>query len=227
MLHEPGTGKGPGHEFLVELMDSHDLMLYDLTTVLSWSEQVKRVEKGYNEDNLYRNQFGVVQVVLDREQPADGRGHILGWMRDFTTFKEFLDVFDLEEVGFTPDRRLFSEELTEVFETEDIGCIARLRKNSRLIDLRWVRWHAPFGYRGRAFEWPRCHEDPGQVYVFEDSKLWSEHPNTLKRRLSAGEISREAYGKEAEQDGIVAPSATCTAPPRRSTTAPRVATSSS
>ncbi len=203
-LHETGAGKGWWHEFFGELMDTDDLLLYDLTTVFSWSQNIKRVEKGYNADNLYRDQLGVILAFSTASSRPVGVDIFWGSMKDITTFKEFLDVLDPEDVGFIADRGLFSEELIKGFNAEGIGYIIPLRKNSRLIDLRWLRWHEPFVYRGRAIEWARRHEDLGTVYLFEDSKLRGEQLNTLKRRLAEGEISRETYEEKEAQAGIVA-----------------------
>lgn len=204
VLHETGTGKGWWHAFFTDLMDSDDLLLYDLTTIFSWSEQIKRVEKGYNADHLYRDQLGVVLAFSTATNLPVGVDVFWGSLKDITTFKEFLEVLEPAEVGFIGDRGLFSEALIEGFAAEGINYIIPLRKNSRLIDLRWLRWHDPFVYRGRGIDWARRHHDLGTVYLFEDPKMRGEQVNTLKRRLAQGEINRETYEEKQEQAGIVA-----------------------
>lgn len=204
VLSETGQGKGWWHEFFTELMDSDDLLLYDLTSVFSWSESIKRVEKGYNPEGLYRDQLGVILAFSTTTNRPMGVDIFWGSMKDITTFKEFIEVFAPDNVGFIVDRGLFSEDLIQGFDREGIGYIVPLRKNSRVIDLRWLRWHDPFVYRGRAIEWARRHHDLGTVYIFEDAKLRGEQLNTLKRRLADGELSRETYETKQEQAGIVA-----------------------
>lgn len=127
-----------------------------------------------------------------------------GAMKDITTFKEFLHVFDPENVGFIVDRGLYNETLLEGFNEEGIGYVIPLRKNSRLIDLRWLRWQGPFVYRGRAIEWARRHPDLGTVYLFKDAKRRGEQLNTLKRKLAEEEISREEFEQKQEAAGIIA-----------------------
>lgn len=47
-LHQPNTDKDWWNEYFTELVDADDLLLYDLTSVFFWSENIKLVEKGYN-----------------------------------------------------------------------------------------------------------------------------------------------------------------------------------
>lgn len=204
VLHETGTGKGWWHEFFTDLADADDLLLYDLTSVFSWSESIKRVEKGYNADDLYRDQIGVILAFSTATNLPAGVDVFWGAMKDITTFKEFLDVFDPENVGFIVDRGLYNETLLEGFNEEGIGYVIPLRKNSRLIDLRWLRWQGPFVYRDRAIEWARRHPDLGTVYLFKDAKRRGEQLNTLKRKLAEEEISRDEFEQKKEGAGIVA-----------------------
>ena len=204
VLHETGTGKGWWHDFFTDLMDTDDLLLYDLTTVFSWSEQIKRVEKGYNADNLYRDQLGVILAFSTASCRPVGVDVFWGSLKDITTFKEFLAVLEPTGVGFIGDRGLFSQELVRDFDAEGIGYVLPLRKNSRLIDRRWLRWHEPFVYRGRAIEWARRHQELGTVYLFEDAKLRGEQLNALKRKLAQGKIDHETYEEKEPQAGIVA-----------------------
>lgn len=132
VLQETGTEKGCWHKFFTDLVNADDFLLYDLTSVFSWNEAIKRVEKGYNADDLYRDQIGVILALSTATNLPAVVDVFWGAMKDITTFKEFLDVFDPEKVGLIVDRGLYNETLLEGFNEEGISYVIPLRKNSRL-----------------------------------------------------------------------------------------------
>jgi len=204
VLHHTGEGKGWWHAFFDELMEADDLLLYDLTTVFSWSEQIKRVEKGYNADKLYRDQLGVILAFSTETDLPTGIDVHWGSMKDVTTFREFLEMMDPEEVGFIVDRGLFSEDLIRGFAEEGISYVVPLKKNSRFGDPRWVQWRPAFEYQDRYIRWGKRHYDIGTVYLFEDPEVRGEQEKALMRREAQGSLSRERFEEKRERAGIVA-----------------------
>ena len=204
VLKEIGRGKYWWHDLFTDLIETGDFLLYDLTTVFSRSENIKRAEKGYNPNHLYLDQLGVILAFSTATQLPAGVDIFWGSMKDITTFKEFLEVLEPQEVGFIVDRGLFSQELIEDFEEEGINYVVPLRKNSRLIDLRWLRWQEPFIYRDRAIQWARRHTELGTLYLFEDPDLGGAQQTALNRKRAEGNLSREEFEEKSEQAGIVA-----------------------
>lgn len=204
VLRVTGRGKRWWHDFFTDLIDSGDFLLYDLTTVFSRSQNIKRAEKGYNPDRLYVDQLGVILAFSTATQLPAGVDVFWGSMKDITTFKEFLEMLDSEEVGFIVDRGLFSQDLIEDFSDDGINYVVPLRKNSQLIDLRWLRWQEAFIYRDRAVRWARRHTDLGTLYVFEDPELEGEQKKALLRRNAEGTLSAEELEEKRDQAGIVA-----------------------
>jgi transposase len=129
-------------------------LLYDLTTVFSRSQNIKRAE-GYNPDRLYVDQLGVILAFSAATQFPAGVDVFWGSMKDITTFKEFLDMLDPKEVVFIVDRGLFSQDLIKDFSDEGINYVVPLRKNSQPINLRWLRRQEAFICRNRAVRWAR------------------------------------------------------------------------
>jgi len=204
VLSSIGKGKAWWHEFFRDCFESKDILLYDLTTVFSRSQNIKRAEKGYNPDHLYIDQLGVILAFSTATNLPAGVDVFWGSMKDITTFEEFLEFLDPEDVGFIVDRGLFKTEIIEQFRENGINYVVPLRKNSTLIDLRWLDWQQAFTYRDRSIRWARRHEDLGTVYIFDDPALRGDQQQALLRKNADGDLSTEAYEDNKEQAGIVA-----------------------
>lgn len=203
VLTAVGKGKGWWHEFFRTCFEPDDILLYDLTTVFSQSENIKRVEKGYNADDLYRDQIGVILAFSTATDLPAGIDVYGGAVKDISTFKEFLDLLDPEDVGFIGDRGLYSEDLVRQFRETDISYLFPLKKNSRLIDQRWVEWQPAFEYRDHSIRWGRRHYDLGTVYLFDDPQLRGDQQEALLKKNVQGDLSTEEYERKKERAGII------------------------
>ena len=76
-----------------------------------------------------------------------------GSMEDITTVRDFIERFPKKDIGFIFDRGFSSYGLLNDLREDGIHYIVPLRKNSTLIDLRWMRWKGSFLYRGRPIRW--------------------------------------------------------------------------
>ena len=70
-----------------------------------------------------------------------------------TTVRDFIERFPKKDIGFIFDRGFSSYGLLDDLREDGIHYIVPLRKNSTLIDLRWMRWKESFLYRGRPIRW--------------------------------------------------------------------------
>lgn len=204
VLKSVGKEKTWWHDLFSGLMETDDLLLYDLTTVFSQSQNIKRAEKGYNRKKLYINQIGVILAFSTENNLPAGVDVFRGSVKDITTFKEFLELLKPDEVGFIVDRGLFSEPLIKDLRKEGLSYVMPLRKDSKYIDLRWLRWQDPFTYRKRTIRWARRHTDIGTLYLFDDPKLRGDQEEALLRKLKEGALTREKYEKKKERAGIIA-----------------------
>lgn len=204
VLHHTGEGKAWWHEFFSELMGEGDLLLYDLTSIFSWSEKIKRVEKGYNADKLYRDQLGVILAFNTETELPTGVEVYWGSMKDITTFREFVDLMDSEKIGFIVDRGLFDEGLIREFAAEGIHYVVPLRKNSRFADPRYVHWRSAFEYQERYIQWGKRHYDLGTVYMFKDPEVKGQQEKALMRKEAEGNVTRKKFEKKRKRAGIIA-----------------------
>lgn len=203
VLQETGRSVRWWHDVFDSLIDEDDMLLYDLTTVFSRSTQISLAEKGYNPQNKYINQIGVVLAFSQATELPAGIEVFWGSLKDISTIGDFLDRLPTRHLGFILDRGFWSESLLEEFRSEGISYVAPLRKNLDLFDTRWVQWREPFIYRDRAIRWGRRRSKHGPIYYFEDPELAGEQEATLLRKVEQGRLSEEAYREKKERAGII------------------------
>ncbi|KXB00515.1 hypothetical protein AKJ40_01175 [candidate division MSBL1 archaeon SCGC-AAA259M10] len=166
-------------------------------------KNIKLAEKGYNRNKHYIDQIGVILAFSTGTTLPAGVDVFRGSLKDISTFKEFLDLLEPKDIGFIVDRGMFSEPLIKDFRKEGISYVMPLRKNSKYIDLRWLRWKDPFTYRKRTVRWARRHTDIGTLYLFDDPKLRGDQEAALLQKLGKGALTREKYEKKRERAGII------------------------
>ena len=52
------------YDLFSKLATREDLLLYDLTSVFTYSKNLKLAERGYNADHAYINQIGVISFFI-------------------------------------------------------------------------------------------------------------------------------------------------------------------
>lgn len=185
------------------ITDEGDILLYDLSTVFTYSKQIKLAEKGYNPKNMYIDQLGVVMAFSTTDSLPVGIEVFYGSMKDITTLKDFIERYQYSDIALIFDRGLFSYPLLEDLKEEKIHFIVPLRKNSNHIDLRWLRWKKPFVYRKRNIRWCRRKCKIGYVYHFEDPKIRGEEESALLNNVRKGKISMNEFEEKRKSAGII------------------------
>lgn len=187
---------------LFEDLADEKLLLYDLTTVFTHSRNIRMAEKGYNSEKKYNDQIGVVMAFSTEDFLPVGMEVFWGSMKDITTIKDFLVRFKAD-IGFILDRGFWSEKLIRNFITEEISYVAPLKKNSKLLDMRWVRWRKPFTYRGRTIQWAKKKTELGDLYFFYDPQLRGEEETALLRRVENDKLTMEEFENDKKVAGIM------------------------
>ena len=201
VLRDTGKGVRWWYDFFEELSDGK-LLLYDLTTVFTHSRNIRMAEKGYNNERKYCNQLGVVIAFSVEDMLPAGIEVYWGSMKDITTIKDFLERFRKRSMGFILDRGFWSEKLVKDFRKEGINYVVPLRKNSKLMDTRWLRWRKPFTYRQRTIKWSRRKTESGQVYLFYDPQLRGEE-TALLRKVEQGMMTMEEFEEKKKVAGVI------------------------
>ncbi len=216
ILRDTGKGVGWWYDFFEEL-SGNDLLLYDLTSVFTHSKNIRMAEKGYNNERKYCDQLGVVIAFSVEDMLPTGIEVYWGSMKDITTIKDFLERFGNRKrnrsrkgkgkgkrsMGFILDRGFWSEKLIRDFRREGINYVVPLRKNSELMDTRWLRWRKPFTYGQRTIKWSRKKTELGQLYFFYDPQLRGEEETALLRKVEQGVMTMEEFEERKKVAGVI------------------------
>ncbi len=186
-----------------QLTKDDDFLLYDLSAVFTYSKNLILAEKSYNAHHKYLDQIGIVMAFSTSETLPVGIEVYFGSLKDITTFYDFKDRYPNANVGYIFDRGFTSYELLKDFRTDGIHYIVPLKKNSKYIDLRWLRWKSVFQYRKRTIRWARKESELGYIYYFEDPKIRGEEESTLLKRVESGKLTMKEFEKERKEAGIV------------------------
>lgn len=204
MLNDIGRTLTPWRELFFHLTANDDLLLYDLTAVFTRSDKLILAEKSYNAHYSSLDQMGVVMAFSTSDTLPVGIELYCGSIKDISTIYDFRAKYPASNIGFIFDRGFSSYTLLGELREDKIHYIVPLRKDSKYIDLRWLRWKTPFEYRKRWIRWARKTCDLGYLYLFEDPKIRGEEENSLLKKVEKGELSMAEFEIARKAAGIIA-----------------------
>ena len=92
-------------------MEPGDLLFYDMTSVISYSKNLKLAEKGYNADHEYENQVTVTMAFSAKSWVPVAVSVFYGSVKDIKSPDYFTDRFHDRDMVFNLDCGLFSESI--------------------------------------------------------------------------------------------------------------------
>ena len=203
LLNELGRSITPWRELFFNLTDKDDLLLYDLTAVFTHSEKLILAEKSYNAHHSPLNQIGVAMAFSTLDTLPVGLEVYCGSIKDISTIYEFRAKYPTSNIGFIFDRGFSSYKLIAELKDDNIHYIVPLRKDSKYIDLRWMRWKKPFEYRKRWIRWGRKTCDLGYVYFFEDPQIKADEEKGLLKKVEKGQLSMVEFEAKRKVAGVI------------------------
>jgi len=203
MLRDVGKEVTLWYDLFMRLTADNDFLLYDLTAISTYSQNCQLAEKGYNAHHEYLDQIGVILVFSTKTTLPIGVEVYFGSMKDIKTIKDFLDKYPNRNIGFIFDRGFLSYTLLEQFRGDHIHYIVPLRKNSKYLDLKRLRWRGIFSYRKRPIRWSRKKIDLGWLYIFEDPKLRGDEESALMHKIEKEELTMAQFEEKRKVAGII------------------------
>ena len=203
ILSEIGRDITIWKQLFSKITKEDDFLLYDLSAVFTYSKNLNLAEKSYNAHKKYLDQIGVVMAFSTSDTLPVGIEVFFGSIKDITSFYDFKERYPKSNVGFIFDRGFTSYNLINEFRDDGIHYIIPLKKNSKYIDLRWLRWRKAFQYRKRPVRWGRKECELGYVYYFEDPKIRGEEEATLLKQVESGKLTMAEFEKIRKDVGII------------------------
>jgi len=190
------------YDMFGKLMDEDSILLYDMSSIFSYSENISLAEKGRNPDHLFVDQIGIVMAFSTNSHLPVGLDVYSGSIKDISTIREFVKRLPERNVGFIFDRGFSSYALLKDLRKDHIHFLVPLTKDSKYMDTRWIRWVDPFVYRKRPIRWGRKECDLGNIYFFDDPKLRGEQEMALLRSVEKKKITMKEYEELRDVAGI-------------------------
>lgn len=203
ILNDIGTDVSSWYELFSRLSANGDIVIYDLSKIFTYSENIKIAEKGYNCKYLYLNQIGVTMAFSSVTQLPIGIEVFPGSMKETKIIRDFRKRFPKTDMGYIFDRGFTDYTLLDELRKDSTHYIIPLKKNSEYMDFRWVRWKGPFIYRNRHILWSKKVCDLGYVYFFDDPKIRGEQETALLKSVKKDKITLEEYQQKKKFAGIV------------------------
>ena len=191
------------YEAFRKLMEPGGLLFYDMTSVISYSKNLKLAEKGYNPDHEYENQVTVIMAFSVKSWVPVAVDVFHGSVKDIKSLGYFIDRFHDRDMGFIMDRGLFSESIIKDLRRMKMHYIVPLRRNSTLVPDR-VKFDSAFMYNGRPIQSSRRSSRLGYVYMFQDPMMRAEEESSILRDVASSKKDMEYFEDKKKRMGVFA-----------------------
>ena len=203
VLHQIGSEVGWWYDLFAELASDNDLIFYDLTAIITYSESIKLAEKGYNADHDKNEQIGVSMAFSSNTGLPIGCDVSFGSMRDIKTIKNFLNRFKDNDIGLILDRGFSSYSLLNELKKRGIHYLVPLKKNSKFLPKSKIVWDGGFLYRNRGILCTCVNNQYGYLYLYMDPLLKGEKESTLLKNSLKRGLNVDDYQNKCEFSGII------------------------
>ena len=203
VLRDIGKDYASQQEFFDELMVDSKILIFDLSSIFSYSENLKYAEKGHNADHLYLKQINFMLFFsMDKQLPVLLKP-LPGSVRDVKALRAVVDEVNAKDSTVVIDRGFASQVIPDLLIEFDFNFILPLRRN--FIDIDYDRrLDYTFSYRKRGIKWGRKRIGANFLYLFEDVKLRAEEETTFIHLMNEKKRTTEEYKEESQKFGKIA-----------------------
>lgn len=203
VLREIGRDYASQKEFFDELMADSRTLIFDLSSLFSYSENLQYAEKGHNADHLYLKQINFMLFFSVEKKLPVLLKPMPGSIRDIKALKTVLDEVKSRDSILVLDKGFASYKLADLLREHEFNFILPLRRNFKQINYD-LKLENMFLYRKRGIKWGREQAGNNFLYLFEDVKLRAEEETTFIHLLNEGKRKKKEYPKEAKKFGKIA-----------------------
>jgi transposase len=178
----------------------------DLTQLFSESESIPWLEKGYNREEGWPDQFQLLLIHrLGRGPHPVFLKMLPGSVRDISTLRNALLESGLRDVFLVGDKGLFSKANVEALERFRIMYLLALKRN-----LAFIRYGPESSYRdyftrrGRVVWWRELRWGKRRLFLFLDKALRAQQEVALTSRIAQGATSKRKLYEHRDRLGTLA-----------------------
>jgi len=190
-------------KFFQYLLNGSKKLLFDLSSIVSSSENLRLAEKGYNTRHIYLKQVNFLLIFSSQRRLPVALKALPGSLRDVKALKNIIKEMDLSNHIVVLDRGFASYYLPELLGEREIKFILPLRRNFKIIKYE-ERLNELFSYRKRGINCGRMRYGEMFIYLFEDVKLRAEEETTFIEMIEEGRRKRADFNRERKKFGKIA-----------------------
>ena len=161
------------YEMFRKVMEPGGLLFYDMTSIISYSKNLKLAEKGYNADHEHENQVTAMMAFSVSSWIPVAADVFYGSIKDIKSWGYFIDRFKDHDIGFIMDRGLFSEDVIKDLGKLKMHYIVPLRRDSTMVPHN-VKFISTFMYSGGLTQSFKRSFRIGYIYMFQDPIMRAE-----------------------------------------------------
>jgi len=167
VLRDIGKDYGSQKELFDGLMVDSKTLIFDLSSIFSYSENLHYAEKGHNADHIYLKQINFMLFFsMEKHLPVLLKP-LPGSVRDIKALKTVIDEVNAKDSTVVIDRGFASYVVPDLLKEFDFNFILPLRRNFTEIDYD-RKLDYTFSYRKRGIKWGRKRIGTNFLYLFED-----------------------------------------------------------
>ncbi len=190
--------------FFDTLIKRDSVLLFDLSSIFSYSENLNLAEKGHNADHLFLEQINFALMFDEKRKLPVMLKPMPGSVKDIKSLKNVLSEFELRDCSCVMDRGFADiNTLPDLFDEKDMKFILPLKRNFTIVNYD-VEFEGSFTYGGRGINWAKTSINGKFLYLFQDVKLRGEEETTFIKLIEEGKRTREEMKVESKKFGKVA-----------------------
>ena len=202
-LRRIGADTVAQRRFFDTLIQKSNLLLFDLSSIFSRSENLNLAERGHNADHMFLDQINfALMFSADQKLPVMLKP-LPGSVRDIKALKNVLGEFGFKNCICVLDRGFADMSLPELFSEKEMSFVLPLRRNFKVIDYA-VEFTGRFTFSDRGINWAKSCVEGNFLYLFEDVKLRAEEETTFiglveakKRTVEELKVASLRFGRIA------------------------------
>ncbi|MHB1708016.1 MAG: transposase [Thermoplasmataceae archaeon] len=191
------------YEMFRKVMEPGGLLFYDMTSVISYSKNLKLAEKGYNANHEHENQVTVITAFSVKSWIPVAVDVFYGSIKDIKSLGYFIDRFRDQDIGFIMDRGLFSEGIIKEMRMLKMHYIVPLRRNSTMVPEK-AKFDSAFMYNGRPIQAARKSSRMGYIYMFMDPMMRAEEESSILRDVASSKKDMDYFQDRKKHLGTFA-----------------------
>ena len=190
--------------FFDTLLTDSKVLLFDMSSIFSYSEDLRLAEKGHNADHLYLKQVNFVLFFSQDKKIPVFMKSLPGSVRDIKSLKNVMGEVSLgDDTILVMNRGFASYSLADLFAEKKLKFVQPLRRNFKIIDYD-TPFQKSFLYRGRGINWGKKSVNGKVLYLFEDVKMRAEEETTFISLIVQGKRKRSRLDEERKKFGRIA-----------------------